>query len=323
MDNYQEEIKMLTEEDLKEIIAIKTEDIGLDFKATMYNLKDDTSKTALIKDVMAMANSFYENNSYIVIGVKEKVGTKEILGITEVKDQVDYESFVNSKVEPSINFYFYTLKVDDKLIGVFDIKNSKNKFHMINKKIGGLEEGDSWIRENSRNRRVIRSDFDQLKSNESINTDEFVYKKLSSFAERIKKEQEKIRDIYSDYISTYSLFNIMDSVSYDDFKNAILKLEEIPFEKEDKNLLNDKIDKCLFDNIEHYISILETIEKVSLSLNKLRKKLHDMLGDSNFYNYFYGTIDKRYAKEKLNELKDLFSVACTPFFVYQQRKMNR
>ena len=116
---------MLTEEDLKEIIAIKTEDIGLDFKATMYNLKDDTSKTALIKDVMAMANSFYENNSYIVIGVKEKVGTKEILGITEVKDQVDYESFVNSKVEPSINFYFYTLKVDDKLLCFLSSRKAK------------------------------------------------------------------------------------------------------------------------------------------------------------------------------------------------------
>lgn len=68
----------MNEENIIELIDDSYECDHLDFKAIEYG-KDRYE--SLIKDVMGMANSDYQGDKYIICGIKEIEGKKEVLGL--------------------------------------------------------------------------------------------------------------------------------------------------------------------------------------------------------------------------------------------------
>lgn len=102
---------------IDEIIKSGHECEYLDYKAEVYK-----NNEALIKDIMAMANSKYNGNKFIVIGVKDYVnGSREVVGVAEEElvDQASYQQLILSNIEPDINFRFYPYEFNGKLLGIF------------------------------------------------------------------------------------------------------------------------------------------------------------------------------------------------------------
>ena len=100
------------------------EGTALDFKQEQYRFvgEDDFTKSELLKDILAFANSWRRQTAYILIGVKEvKGGRSEIIGVGCHLDDANLHQFVNSKTQRPVDFSYFQFKVQSVEIGVIEI----------------------------------------------------------------------------------------------------------------------------------------------------------------------------------------------------------
>jgi len=145
-------------EKIKELIQNGYENESLDFKSKQYK-----NSVSLLKDVMAMANSYKEDEKYIIVGIKAYPnGNKEIVGINrdEFKDSSEYQQFISENIEPILKLEYLPCEYDQKLIGVLKIIDSNDKPYMMRKKYSNLERGICYVRQGSQQRIAVRSDYD-------------------------------------------------------------------------------------------------------------------------------------------------------------------
>ncbi|MEK5029897.1 ATP-binding protein [Paenibacillus sp. FSL R7-0302] len=133
----------------------------LDFKEKQYSKEKNVD---LIMDIMAMANSSHNGDKFIIVGIKERPGGKEIKGINpeELIDSSNYNQVVHSNIEPDIEFDYFKYEYNGATLGVFRIYGTENKPYMLKKKYERLNEGLCLIRKGSTNSLAKRRDFDNM-----------------------------------------------------------------------------------------------------------------------------------------------------------------
>jgi len=134
----------------------------LDFKEKSYSKQN---KFELIKDIMAMANSKYDGDKYIVTGVKERAFEgKMIVGIdiNEHIDSAHYHDLIIKNIEPDIHFDYFHYQYNNKWLGIFKIYNNSNRPYMLKKQYGTYLEGYCVIRKGSHTCTAIRGDYDHF-----------------------------------------------------------------------------------------------------------------------------------------------------------------
>lgn len=113
---------MLLEEDIKQLLRIKTENKNLDYKEGLnWDTGSKDQKLEIIKDILAMANT--QDGGRIVFGVKDK--DIDYVGLSED----DFKSFDPTKVndllhnytEPKHSCQVYKQKIDEKNVVVIDV----------------------------------------------------------------------------------------------------------------------------------------------------------------------------------------------------------
>lgn len=147
---------------IDKLIQSGLENDYLDFKKTAYNLNQHDE---LIKDIVAMANSKFQGDKYIILGVKDSpTGKREIIGLNddEIRDSAEYHQLIYQNVEPDIEFDFFPFPYEGKILGVIKIHDSADKPFMLKKQRGKLHEGSCFIRKGSATFRATRSDFDHF-----------------------------------------------------------------------------------------------------------------------------------------------------------------
>ena len=151
---------MLDVKELSDIIKDRYEGDYLDFKATQY--KDNMN---LIKDVLAMANSFSELTKYIICGIKVKPNNeKEIQGIdsNEFKDSAELQQLIYSNIEPDLHIEYLSFEYEGKLLGIIKIENGDNRPYILKKDFGSLKKGLCYVRKGSHQTAASREDFDRF-----------------------------------------------------------------------------------------------------------------------------------------------------------------
>lgn len=132
----------------------------LDFKLKQYPAKLNPN---FIKDIMAMANSNYIGDKFIVIGVNDE---GEVIGIEEEVEFVDsaiYQDIILNYIEPDIIIDYFKYNYDGKLLGIIKIHSTNNnKPYLIKKEMTSLKQGSCMIRKGSRNSPANRVDFDNF-----------------------------------------------------------------------------------------------------------------------------------------------------------------
>jgi hypothetical protein len=132
----------------------------LDFKLKQYPAKLNPN---FIKDVMAMANSNYEGDKFIIIGVNDE---GEIIGIKEDElfvDSATYQDIILNYIEPDLTIDYFKYNYDGKFLGILKIASSNNnKPYLIKKEIPSLKLGSCIIRKGSQNTHANRNDFDKF-----------------------------------------------------------------------------------------------------------------------------------------------------------------
>lgn len=147
------------EESLVKELLQSTENEYIDFKKTIYRRQ---SYPNLLLDVMSMANSAYEGNRYIVMGVKQfRDGVTEVHGINEEEkeDSSTFQQLIFENIEPYVSIELHYVNVDKKTIAVLELKDPKEQPYMMRKKFNNLHEGLCYIRRGSQQGHAMRQDF--------------------------------------------------------------------------------------------------------------------------------------------------------------------
>lgn len=94
-------------------------------------------KSEFIKDILAMANSDCKGDAYILIGVREKNGKKELVGLDYLYDDAKIQQLVNSKVGDELIFKYDIIKFQEVILGLYTIPRQKRP-HYIKTNYGKL-----------------------------------------------------------------------------------------------------------------------------------------------------------------------------------------
>ena len=115
---------MITQDQFATLIE-RIEDDTLDFKRESYDLSNkpnNRKKFDLVKDVICMANTPREDDSYIVLGVtKYNDGRTDLVGLDNHVDEADLQSQFSEKVYPIPTFTYELVSFQGKSFGVIVI----------------------------------------------------------------------------------------------------------------------------------------------------------------------------------------------------------
>ena len=113
---------LLTEQDVRKLLARKTENKNLDYKEAMnWNSAPSAQKGAVVKDVLAMSNS--HNGGCILFGVRD--GDFEAVGLSENDfgsfDVTRFTDFLNRYADPPLECAIQKFVIDGKRIVAISI----------------------------------------------------------------------------------------------------------------------------------------------------------------------------------------------------------
>lgn len=119
----------MDDDTLIEQLLYRGEGDALDFKLEQYVFEgsDDDSKSELLKDIIAFANSWRETTAYIVIGVRDT--PRGIVGLNRDLDDSRIQQFINNKMNKPIRFEYRSLEYRGKTLGLYSIPVQERPFH--------------------------------------------------------------------------------------------------------------------------------------------------------------------------------------------------
>lgn len=112
------------DEQLFKTFLFKSENDSIDFKKEQYKfiLASDDDKSELLKDILAMVNSWRQETGYIIIGIKDKPDKpNDLMGISEHIDDAQLQQFVNKKLNNYCRFEYKTFSYKLKVFGIIKI----------------------------------------------------------------------------------------------------------------------------------------------------------------------------------------------------------
>jgi hypothetical protein len=132
-------------------LRYRSESDDLDFKQAQYHFigGNDTTKSEMLKDILALANAWREGTGYIVLGFKDqRPHPAEVTGITEHIDDAQLQQFVNSKVKPKLTFCYEEHLYEGKTVGLISVPKQKRPFFISNP-YGKLKSNVVYVRRGS------------------------------------------------------------------------------------------------------------------------------------------------------------------------------
>ena len=139
---------------LLENLLNQAEGPALDFKQEQYlfDNADVGTKAELLKDILALANSWRLATAYILIGVKEIKGRRnEIIGVENHLDDANLHQFVNGKTQKPVEFSYLPFHIEGLAIGVIQIPVQERPV-FLTRRFGNLPENEVLVRDGSSTR---------------------------------------------------------------------------------------------------------------------------------------------------------------------------
>ncbi|MGK7885053.1 MAG: helix-turn-helix domain-containing protein [Crocosphaera sp.] len=117
---------------LIESLLYQSESTALDFKKEQYSFQKatDEQKSELLKDILAFANSWRQDDAYIVIGVEEVVGDRHIpVGTEDHFDDSRLQQFINGKTNRKVKLAYEVHLFEGKKIGLIRIPKQERPIY--------------------------------------------------------------------------------------------------------------------------------------------------------------------------------------------------
>ena len=139
---------------LLESLLYQVEGPALDFKQEQYPFENANAgqKAELLKDILAMANSWRLTTAYILIGIREvKGGRSEIVDIEDHLNDADLHQFVNGKTQRPVEFSYIPYHTQGLEIGVIEIPIQERPL-FLTKRFANLRDNQVFVRDGSSTR---------------------------------------------------------------------------------------------------------------------------------------------------------------------------
>ena len=287
---------------LFEIIETNTESEYMDFKKDIYDFSKSEQKEEFLKDILAMANSGFKGEKYIIFGVKEEIVSKKIVGVNleQVKDQATYQQIIRENIEPDIKFEMKMFQKDNYTLCCFII-NGNDRPYIIKKMFGKINAGFSHKRVNTTRTPLLRRDFDEIYE-EKENALQTKLANLKWEQNEYSKELLLIRMIKNNYNYISAKINEFESnvdgfiyrweeIFYTrEFRYALEMNRKTKIERDDRYLI-DKIEgyhiksfdakmlfniltECKYEYYENYVEIIEKINNDYIQALQYEKELN-------------------------------------------------
>ena len=156
---------MLLEEDIRQLLKIKTESKNLDYKEGLnWDTSPKDKKLEIVKDILAMANT--QDGGKIIFGVKDS--DYDFIGLSEVDfksfDPTKVNDFLHNYTEPQHSCQVYKYKIDEKYVVVIDVPEfpevpiiCKKDFYSSDNNKQILKKGQIYIRTEKASSEAISS----------------------------------------------------------------------------------------------------------------------------------------------------------------------
>ena len=138
-------------DDMITALRYKSEGTDIDFKSAQYRFVggSENDKSEMLKDILAIANSWRDGNGYILLGFKDqRPHPAEVVGIVGSIDDAAMQQFVHGKVKPKLTFHYEEHLYDGKTVGVITIPKQKRTFYLSNA-YGKLKSNVVYVRRGS------------------------------------------------------------------------------------------------------------------------------------------------------------------------------
>lgn len=119
-----------------------------DWKSNFVTPSDDEKRGELIKDLAAVANACSSSDGFIVYGVDPRK-PDPLLGITQSYDDSKLQQLMQGKIDPLPEFLYYEVMHGSKIIGVIQVKPTRQRPHIITVDCGRIRKGQIVIRRGS------------------------------------------------------------------------------------------------------------------------------------------------------------------------------
>jgi len=132
-------------------LRYRSEGPDIDFKSAQYRFNggSEVEKAEMLKDILAIANSWREGPGYILLGFKDnRPHPAEVVGIQDSIDDSRIQQFVNSKVKPKLTFSYEEHLYEGMTVGVITIPKQKRPFYITNA-YGRLKSNVVYVRRGS------------------------------------------------------------------------------------------------------------------------------------------------------------------------------
>jgi hypothetical protein len=215
--------------ELLEKLRYEVESSSLDFKRDQYPLLDDDSKSELIKDILAFANSWRRETAYILIGISEKQGRwDEAIGIQQHLQDSNLQQLVNLKLQNPIQFLYRAVEYDGKQFGIIEIPLQKRPFY-LKRDFGKLRKNIVYIRQGSSTAEASPDEIASMGMNEVkelVNVEIFFTTK-----DEKKIESDEIILLGHDVKSNVPVQDYLDQVALSPFTMTNIDFFTIPLPK--------------------------------------------------------------------------------------------
>jgi hypothetical protein len=137
--------------ELLNTLRYKSEGPDIDFKSAQYrfNGASELDKSEMLKDILAIANSWRDSTGYILLGFKDqRPHPAEVVGIRESIDDAQIQQFINGKVKPKLTFRYEEHLYEGKTVGVITIPKQKRPFYLANA-YGKIKSNVVYVRRGS------------------------------------------------------------------------------------------------------------------------------------------------------------------------------
>ncbi|MGE6446424.1 AlbA family DNA-binding domain-containing protein [Pseudomonas bubulae] len=209
----------MDDESLIETLLYKGEGTTLDYKVQQYPHDGATSeaKGELLKDILAFANAWREEEAHILIGISD---SGELVGLDKDLDDARIQQFINGKTNSPVHFSYRSLKFKGFQLGLYTIGAQERPLYA--KKTFGKVLADTVY--------VRRGSSTAIAQPEEI---------AKMGADRVEKSQIYAPNLSLQLVGTNE--SLLDSIHFN-YKNIIIEnQDELP------DLLETRVHRGLFD----------------------------------------------------------------------------
>ncbi|EJM68817.1 putative transcriptional regulator with HTH domain [Pseudomonas sp. GM50] len=138
-------------DELLSTLRYKSEGTDIDFKSAQYRFigGSEIDKAEMLKDILAIANSWRDGPGYILLGFKDqRPHPAEVVGISGGIDDAAVQQFVHGKVKPKLTFRYEEHLYEGKTVGVITIPKQKRAFYLSHA-YGKLKSNVVYVRRGS------------------------------------------------------------------------------------------------------------------------------------------------------------------------------